>query len=237
MRDGRPIAIGKFSTEGFWSGKKVIKPTDTDGIELLRFTLPFPMLVTLECSALPDTGLFVAEYGDERFTATVSLLPNGFLADDVKAQPISIDRWVIVCRTLRVIGFHPGVAVATPVTVRANAALGPVSWSGVPVQASRSVAGEATTVPVAQSAVAVDILAALAAERTRLGMAVYNDAGAALLLRADGGVASALQFTVRIPPGGYWEMPQPGFSGRISGIWAGAGAGNALVTQYHVQRF
>lgn len=71
---------------------------------------------------------------------------------------------------------------------------------------------------------------ALAFNPDRRGvMAVNTDANACYLTY--GTVASATDFTVKIPSDGYWEMPQPIYLGPIFAIWAGDGAGLLYLTE------
>jgi hypothetical protein len=75
----------------------------------------------------------------------------------------------------------------------------------------------ATTANVSSSA-SVTILAANSAAT---GRAVFNDSTAALYLKY-GTTASTTDYTVKINAGGYFEFPQPGYRGRVDGIWASA---------------
>ena len=64
----------------------------------------------------------------------------------------------------------------------------------------------------------------------RGGLIIYNSDANDLYLKY-GATASTTDFTVKIPSGGYWEMPQPAYPGRIDGIWSGDGAGSAHITE------
>lgn len=67
----------------------------------------------------------------------------------------------------------------------------------------------------------------LAANTSRRGLLLTNtDANAVYLYY--GTTASATKFTVKIPSGGYWEMPQPIYTGRIDAIWAADGSGSLI---------
>lgn len=83
--------------------------------------------------------------------------------------------------------------------------------------ASTSVAGSATTVSL------------LALNTNRRAAAFFNDSTAVLYLKL-GATASTTSYTVQIPSNGYYEVPQPCFTGAIDGIWASA-TGNARITQ------
>jgi hypothetical protein len=105
----------------------------------------------------------------------------------------------------------------------------------VVVASGVSTSGNVIAVPV--NAASVTILAANAA---RLGATVTNDSqNRALFLRLSAaGAATTSSFTVSLAPAAgaaarrdYYEVPF-GYTGVIVGIWSGAGAGNALVTEF-----
>jgi hypothetical protein len=79
---------------------------------------------------------------------------------------------------------------------------------------------------VASSASNVTIMAANEARRVAM---VYNDSTAVLYLKF-GATASTTSFTILIPSQGYYEFPQPCYSGQVDGIWAAAN-GSARVTE------
>lgn len=83
-----------------------------------------------------------------------------------------------------------------------------------------------TTSSVASSIASTTILALNA---NRKGAMVYNDSLQSLYLKL-GPVASATSFTVKISPAGYYELPNPIYTGVIDGIW-GVADGNARVTE------
>lgn len=70
----------------------------------------------------------------------------------------------------------------------------------------------------------------LAANTSRIGATVYNDSTVILNLLVGPGTSSATVFTVKIGPGGYYEVPF-GYLGILKGIWASA-TGNARVTEF-----
>lgn len=83
---------------------------------------------------------------------------------------------------------------------------------------------------VAQSATSVP----LAGDNDRIGIFIHNDSTSELRV-AYGATASATVYSVAIPAGALWESPFGINSGdgRIAGIWAGAGAGAAQVTEVY----
>lgn len=64
----------------------------------------------------------------------------------------------------------------------------------------------------------------LAASSSRRACKIYNDGSTGNLLVKHGATASVTSFTVKIAPGGFYEMPQPVYTGIIDGIWDGAGS-------------
>jgi trimeric autotransporter adhesin len=85
----------------------------------------------------------------------------------------------------------------------------------------------ATLTNVASSASSVQIVASNAG---RKGFYVFNDSTQVLYLKF-GTTASTSSYTVQVPGGGYYEMPNPTlYTGELDGIWASAN-GNARVTE------
>ena len=69
----------------------------------------------------------------------------------------------------------------------------------------------------------------LAANTNRVTASVFNDSTAALYICAGAG-ASTSNFSVKVLPGGYFEVPS-GYRGILTGVWDSA-TGNARVTEY-----
>lgn len=84
----------------------------------------------------------------------------------------------------------------------------------------------ATLANVASSASNVTLRAANAARRS---LVIYNDSTADLYVKW-GAAASTTSFTVKLPSMGYYELPQPIYTGIVDGIWASAN-GFARVTE------
>lgn len=70
----------------------------------------------------------------------------------------------------------------------------------------------------------------LAANAVRRGLLVTNTDKNRVYLKY-GTTASQTSFTVVIPQDGYWEMPEPIYTGRIDAIWSGNGSGSAYYTE------
>lgn len=79
-------------------------------------------------------------------------------------------------------------------------------------------AGTATLSNVNGSASSVSLLASNSARRAAT---FFNDSTATLYLKF-GATASTTSYTVQIPTLGYYEVPQPAYTGAIDGIWSAA---------------
>jgi len=86
----------------------------------------------------------------------------------------------------------------------------------------------ATLASVASSASSGTIFAATGKASART---VFNDSTAVLYLAFTSSAASTSNYTVQIAAGGYYEFPQPVYSGAVTGIWASAN-GNARLTSW-----
>lgn len=83
-------------------------------------------------------------------------------------------------------------------------------------------------VRVAASVLAVTILNA---NSIRVGAIVYNDSQGYLYLKY-GPAASSMDFTVRVASGSSWAMPEPAYTGLVTGAWSAAISGEgAQVTE------
>lgn len=87
-----------------------------------------------------------------------------------------------------------------------------------------------TNVAVAASAAAVDLAAAIGSGTNRRALRIFNNSDKNLYIR-EGAVATLAAFTVKVKPGGYWEMPGPPHNLRVSGIWEAGPTGDAQVTE------
>lgn len=89
--------------------------------------------------------------------------------------------------------------------------------------------GTGTTSQVNDSASSVTILAS---NSSRLGATVYNDSSALLYLRLSAGTATSTDYSARVYPNGYFEVPA-NYTGAIVGIWAtDPNDGAARVTEF-----
>jgi len=100
--------------------------------------------------------------------------------------------------------------------------------SSIPVAFDKAATSTNTSVGRVTTLGGVVILAANAA---RKGATIANNTGAILYLKFDViGTTSATSFTVRLAANAYYEVPFQ-YTGAISGIWASAGAGTALISE------
>lgn len=88
----------------------------------------------------------------------------------------------------------------------------------------------ATGVSRADVASAISSAQLLAANTARRLVFITNDDANTLYVKY-GQTASATDYNVAIPGGGYWEMPAPIYTGRLDGIWSADGSGYARVTE------
>jgi hypothetical protein len=88
----------------------------------------------------------------------------------------------------------------------------------------------ATTVVDVSLASAATSAQLLAANANRIGLTLTNtDANGVYVYF--GTTATATKFTVLIPADGYYEMPQPIYTGRIDAIWSANGSGSLIGTE------
>lgn len=84
-----------------------------------------------------------------------------------------------------------------------------------------------------QSSVAASVtsVSLLAASDARAGATIFNDTtdSSNFLYVKLGATASTTSFTIKMNPGGYYEVPY-GYNGAIDGIWTVA-SGNARITE------
>lgn len=115
-------------------------------------------------------------------------------------------------------------SVACTVTLAVSSAvIPPVSFSTLAYQSSSR--SRVSSVAASTSPVTI-----LASDPTRRGASVYNEADSVLYLLNEDGTPSATNYSVQIPPRGYFETPFD-YGGKIMGIW-GSAFGGARVTEY-----
>ncbi len=87
----------------------------------------------------------------------------------------------------------------------------------------------ATVTTVAVSTTSATLLAAGVGLNFR---AVSNTSGQVLYVRFGTGAAVSTDHTVAVASGGYYEFPQPLYTGAVTAIMGGGTTGNVLVTTY-----
>lgn len=93
----------------------------------------------------------------------------------------------------------------------------PVAEGGAATSAVTSVNDSATSVTL------------LASNASRLGASIFNDSTSILYVKL-GTTASAIDYSARLEPQGYYEAPAK-YTGRIDGIWSSDSTGAAKVTE------
>lgn len=69
-----------------------------------------------------------------------------------------------------------------------------------------------------------------ASNASRKGLLIYNNSTAATMYLKFAATATLADFSTKIPPGGYYELPQPVYTGIVDCIWDIA-SGSAQVTE------
>jgi len=88
----------------------------------------------------------------------------------------------------------------------------------------------ATRASFSQVASGTSSVTILAANGERVGGIIANTDTNALYLRLDGGTVTSANYSVMLAQNAEFQIPL-GFTGLITGIWAGDGSGNANVTE------
>ncbi len=94
------------------------------------------------------------------------------------------------------------------------------------VQNTPATVSTSAVTSVAGNAGNVQLLASTAGRKQAM---FYNESTQILYLKL-GTTASTSSYTVQLPPNGYYELPQPIYTGQIDGIWASAN-GNVRITE------
>jgi hypothetical protein len=179
---------------------------------------------TVSVAAMPagSTTVSVAALPANSSQVEVRALPSGMLST---AAPASNDTGL----TVRQVDY---VAPSTTVTVAAM----PAGSTTVTISGNSTAIvrwerpGTATRSSLVQSSTSVT---AQASNANRLGWTCFNNPtqGSFLFLKY-GTTASTTDFDVRIAPFGYFELPQPCYTGRIDAVWDSTGAGYARIVEF-----
>ena len=96
-----------------------------------------------------------------------------------------------------------------------------------PTPSSSPTSSTATATFVGASGSNVQLLAANASRK----QATFFNAGSTDSFLRLGSTASLVFFTVKIAVGGYYELPQPVYTGQIDAIWSGSPTGSMKITE------
>lgn len=116
---------------------------------------------------------------------------------------------------------------STPVTGTFWQTTQPVSGTVTSTVAAFTAVASASVTNVTASTTVVTLLASNA---SRKGVLLTNEGAVAMRIKYGTG-ASASDFTVKLLLNGYWEMPQPIYTGQITAIWDVLAIGAARVTE------
>lgn len=105
--------------------------------------------------------------------------------------------------------------------------LEPMATIGGTVTANPS---QPATGTVTNFAAAVTNATLKASNAARKGLLIYNNSTAATMFVKFAATATTADFTTKVPPGGYYELPQPVYTGIVDCIWDIA-SGSAQVTE------
>lgn len=86
-----------------------------------------------------------------------------------------------------------------------------------------------STTTVNQVTSSATVVTLLLANSSRKGAYIYNDSTSALTIKL-GSTASTTSKTLIMAAASYYELPQPAYTGIITGVWASAN-GNAYTTE------
>ena len=118
------------------------------------------------------------------------------------------------------------IVTQLPVGITDGTNIVAITNSALSVTSATSSSSNVTSV-VASSAISVLILHSFA---TRIGAMIFNDSNQTLYLKF-GLIASTSSYTVKIPAQGYYEFPNPVYTGQCDGIWDAPVIGNAVITE------
>ena len=186
-------------------------------------------------SGTPDGGYPVKVGG--RYDSVLPTLGNGHRGNLQLDENGRVIIWAIPAGTNNIgdvdVASLPGTVAADITAIKAaieildNAIAGSEMQVDIVSGAQPVYPATATLSNVADQASNVQLIALNAA---RLGAMIFNDSTESLFVKF-GSAASATSFTVKILAGGYFEFPQPVYTGRVDGVWANDASGSARITE------
>ena len=119
---------------------------------------------------------------------------------------------------------------ATLATVPTSSKIATVDLGGAGRHAQVVLIGGATTGTTSAVNDSASSAQMLAANTSRVGATFYNDSPAVAYVKC-GTTASSTDFTVKMDPYSYFEVPY-GYNGRIDAIWASDQSGAMRITEF-----
>lgn len=105
-----------------------------------------------------------------------------------------------------------------------------VGGSAVSISNQLQVASSAATATVTSVSASATSITILASNASRKGAMLFNDSNQTLYLLFGSGVASASNYSVRIPSNSYFDLDMPVYTGQLNGLWNSAN-GSVKVTE------
>lgn len=124
--------------------------------------------------------------------------------------------------------FSDNPVIVGGVDAGGNAAQFLATSSGIQITIPSSALGGAVLASKAYSASNQTLAASNA---NRRGLLLFNNTDGNLFVKFGATATATTSFTVKILAGGYWEMPQPAYTGIVDGIGTAGTTGNTLVTE------
>ena len=228
--DGSAIATSLFQVGGTDGTNAQIFKTDTNG-ELQVDVLSMPAVDT----ELPPAAALADNTANPTVPAVgaFNMVFDGTNWDRAQAVDVVTDGSAAGTKGIHVLGTDGTNAQIIKTDTDGNIQVDVLTMPSVTVTATdldvkETRSATATRTQVADNAADVAILASNA---NRLGATIYNDSSALLYLGLGTTAASTTNYTARVYPNGYYEVPG-NYTGEIRGIWAtDPGDGAARVTE------
>ncbi len=206
---GYPVDVKRLSgsvavTGTFWQATQPVSGPLTN-TELRSSYIPTSGIVTNFPATQAVTGTFWQTTQPVSVAATVAT--SGVITNFPATQAVTGTFWQAT---------QPVSGPLTDTELRASA---------VATISSRPSSSSITSVSNAMSSTQL-----LASNANRIGASIFNDDTAASLYIKMGTAASTTSFTVKVGPGGFYELPQPCYTGAIYAI-ASAATGSARITE------
>lgn len=229
---GNPVLFGGFGSSGTQaavSDGQLVRPWfDLNGRMQIRGTIDSLPNVTIG-AALPAGNNNIGDV-DVASMPTVTVQATNLDIRDLSSvsDSVSVVGTVQTHGTSQVLGtvqaHGTSQVIGTVQTHGTSQALGSVQAVGT----TQTKEVRSTTPAVMSVAATIGNITLLGLTTGRLGAAFYVDEGATMYLRL-GSNAGTLDYTVQVPPGGYYELPF-GYIGTVAAIWKFTG-GSVRITE------